>query len=113
MQLSDEGILQYTLDINYTLSIVPAMESFYHHVTIVAAFKNVCKLTKLVRNFFNDGVHHLPLHHWHGVLFCCCFCRRHQFLQSLRLAALTMASALHWTWVPLPSCGRSTPARTH
>ncbi|CAL8376710.1 unnamed protein product [Gadus morhua 'NCC'] len=42
MELSEEGILQYTLDMNFTLSIMPAMvESFYHHATVVAVFKDV------------------------------------------------------------------------
>uniref|UniRef100_UPI003AB0AA8A zona pellucida protein AX 4 n=1 Tax=Centroberyx gerrardi TaxID=166262 RepID=UPI003AB0AA8A len=40
-QLSKDGILQHTLDINYTLAILPENEAYYHLASVVALITDV------------------------------------------------------------------------
>lgn len=38
-----QGVVQYSIDINFTLSIMPQRDSYYHHTFITAQVFNACK----------------------------------------------------------------------
>lgn len=42
-QYLGEGLLQYSVEINYTLNIIGRNDTFFHHVSVVAHVNDACK----------------------------------------------------------------------
>lgn len=42
-QYLGQGVVQYSIDINFTLTIMPQRDSYYHHTFITARVLNACK----------------------------------------------------------------------
>lgn len=42
-QYLGRGVVQYSIDVNFTLTILPQRDSYFHHTVVAAQVFNACK----------------------------------------------------------------------